>query len=158
MEGVIDYVSCFETLEEKFTELKAQNATMLSQQNNIIELLKLKLPDYLTPTQKNDSKLRPAMPNNFDRDRSKGRNFIHSCDLYVKLIPHQSDNSNHKAIHWAISYMKLGRAALFTQRLLVLLRLDQKLTHKPKLVVCDNQLDQLILGKGQLIWSSTRLK
>jgi hypothetical protein len=116
MEGVVDYASRFETLEEEFAELKAQNATMLSQQNDIIELLKLKLPDYLTPTRKNDSKLRPATPNDFDRDRSKGRNFIHSCDLYVKLVPHQFDNSDHKAIHWAISYMKSGHAALFARR------------------------------------------
>jgi hypothetical protein len=118
MEGVVDYASRFETLEEEFAELKAQNATMLSQQNDIIELLKLKLPDYLTPTRKNDSKLRPATPNDFDGDRSKGRDFIHSCDLYVKLVPHQFDNSDHKAIHWAISYMKSGRAALFARRVL----------------------------------------
>jgi hypothetical protein len=36
--------------------------------------------------------------------------------------------------------------------------LDQKPTHKPKLVTCDDQLDQLILGKGQLMWSSTWLE
>jgi hypothetical protein len=44
-------------LEEEFTEIKVPNATMMSQQNDIIELLKVKLPDYLTPTPKNDLKL-----------------------------------------------------------------------------------------------------
>jgi hypothetical protein len=110
-----EYTNCLELLEEEFMEIKAQNATMMRQQNDIIQLLKVKLPDYLTPTPKNDLKLRPAMLNDFNGDRLRGHNFIHLCDLYVKLVPHQFDNSHHKAIHWAISYMKLGCAALFAQ-------------------------------------------
>jgi hypothetical protein len=97
-----EQTSRLKLLEEEFTEIKAQNATMMRQQNDIIELLKIKLPDYLTPTPKNESKLQPAALNDFSGDRSKGHDFIHLCDLYVKLIPHQFDNSNHKAIHWAI--------------------------------------------------------
>jgi hypothetical protein len=110
-----EQTSHLELLEEEFMKIKVQNATMMRQQNDIIELLKIKLPDYLTPTPKNDLKLRPVAPNDFDGDRSKGHDFIHSCDLYVKLVPHQFDNSNHKAIHWAISYMKLGRVTLLTR-------------------------------------------
>jgi hypothetical protein len=76
MEGVVDYVSRFETLEEEFAELKAQNATMLSQQNDIIELLKLKLPDYLTPTPKNNSKLQPATLNDHVHSATQHTPFI----------------------------------------------------------------------------------
>jgi hypothetical protein len=57
MEGVVDYASCFKTLEEEFAELKAQNATILSQQNDIIELLKNKVPDMFSKTPKADMKL-----------------------------------------------------------------------------------------------------
>ena len=68
MEGVVDYASRFEALEEEFAELKAQNATMLIQQNEMIELLKNKVPDMFNKSSRNETKLRPAAPNDFDSD------------------------------------------------------------------------------------------
>jgi hypothetical protein len=47
-----EQTSRLELLEEEFMEIKVQNATVMSQQNDIIELLKIKIPNYLTPTPK----------------------------------------------------------------------------------------------------------
>jgi hypothetical protein len=52
-----EQTSHLELLEEEFTKIEAQNATVMSQQNDIIELLKIKIPNYLTPTPKNNLKL-----------------------------------------------------------------------------------------------------
>lgn len=107
-----------EIIEEELTQLKAQNATIMTQQAEILQ--KLGKTTIFTPTPPavtgtSDNKLKPAPPNDFDGTRSKGRAFLTSCDLYVNLVPHQFADDE-KAILWAISYMKTGRAALFAQR------------------------------------------
>jgi Retrotransposon gag protein/Zinc knuckle len=62
-------------------------------------------------------KLKPASPNDFDGDRTKGRAFLSSCELYFQLAPHLFPDPN-TAVHWVMSYMKAGRASLFKERVL----------------------------------------
>ena len=54
--------------------------------------------------------LRPALPNEFDRDRSKGVTFLRSCQTYIVLCPESFSDDQVKII-WALSYMKSGWAA-----------------------------------------------
>jgi len=61
--------------------------------------------------------LKPATPNEFDGDRLKGRAFLNSCRLYITLCEHQFQDEQAQ-IHWALSFMKSGRAALHANRIL----------------------------------------
>ncbi len=61
--------------------------------------------------------LKPATPNDFDGDRLKGRAFLNSCRLYISLCESQFQDDQAK-IHWALSFMKSGRAALHANRIL----------------------------------------
>ena len=56
---------------------------------------------------------KPATPSDFDGDRAKGQAFLNSCELYLVLAPEQFVDDAAK-VYWAISYMKSGRAALFS--------------------------------------------
>src|SRR6202035_5372738 len=47
--------------------------------------------------------LKPASPSDFDGDRTKGRTFLNSCELYVTLAPHQFADDQAK-IMWAFSF------------------------------------------------------
>lgn len=67
------------------------------------------------PTTRNG--LKPAAPNEFDGSRSKGRAFLNSCELYMNLAPQQFADEVSK-VHWALSYMKSGRASLYADRIL----------------------------------------
>lgn len=59
--------------------------------------------------------LKPASPNDFSGDRTKGRAFLNSCELYINLVPHQFAD-DHAKIMWAFSFMKSDRAARFVDR------------------------------------------
>jgi Retrotransposon gag protein/Zinc knuckle len=61
--------------------------------------------------------LKPATPNDFDGDRLKGRAFLNSCRLYISLCESQF-RDDQAMIHWALSFMKSGRAALYANRIL----------------------------------------
>jgi hypothetical protein len=61
--------------------------------------------------------LKPAAPSEFDGSRHKGRAFLNSCELYMNLAPQQFTNETSK-VHWALSFMKAGRASLYTDRVL----------------------------------------
>src|ERR1700676_455122 len=61
--------------------------------------------------------LKPASPNEFDGDHLKGRAFLNSCRLYIALCEHQFTDEQAQ-IHWALSFMKSGRAALHANRIL----------------------------------------
>src|SRR5262249_35202143 len=63
------------------------------------------------------SRIKPSPPPEFTGDRTKGRAFMNSCELYIRLAPHQFESEEAK-IAWAYSYMKTGRAALFVDRIL----------------------------------------
>ena len=63
------------------------------------------------------SKLKPASPSDFDGDRGKGRAFLNSCELYLRLSPDRFPDELSK-INWALTYMKTDRAYMFTNRTL----------------------------------------
>jgi Retrotransposon gag protein len=118
MDAETDKPARLETLKDEFTQLKAQIATIMTQQAQILQRLggtTISTPTPPTITRTSNSKLKPAPPNDFDRTWCKGHAFLTSCDLYVNLVPHQFAD-NEKPILWAISYMKTSRAALFAQR------------------------------------------
>jgi len=73
------------------------------------------LPAVLTATV--HSRLKPGVPTDFDGDRSKGRAFLNSCDLYIRLCPQEFVDDQAK-VHWVLSYMKNDRAATFADRVL----------------------------------------
>src|SRR5277367_8961 len=56
--------------------------------------------------------LHPALPSEFDGDRSKGMAFLYSCQTYIRLCSASFPDDQTK-ITWALSYMKTGRAALW---------------------------------------------
>ena len=57
----------------------------------------------------------PALPSEFDRDRTKGMAFLYSCQTYFRLCPNSFSDDQAK-IMWALSYMKIGRAAKWAAR------------------------------------------
>jgi hypothetical protein len=60
--------------------------------------------------------IKPANPDNFDGDRSKGRAFLTSCELYLSLTgPDYPDEQSR--IHWALSFFKSGCVAMFAERI-----------------------------------------
>ena len=61
------------------------------------------------------SKLKPAPPSDFDGDRTKGRAFLNSCELYIRLSPDRFPNELAK-VYWAFTYMKSDRAYAFADR------------------------------------------
>jgi len=60
--------------------------------------------------------LRPALPSEFDGDRSKGMAFLYSCQTYIRLCSASFPDDQTK-ITWALSYMKSGRAVLWAARI-----------------------------------------
>ena len=72
-----------------------------------------------TPPTTSSAAPRPqvATPEAFDGDRTKGRAFLTSCHLYLSLRGGEF-RDDHEKIRWILSYMKIGRAATFAQRLL----------------------------------------
>jgi hypothetical protein len=61
-------------------------------------------------------RIKPASPDNFDGDRSKGRTFLTSCKLYLSLAGLDYPDEQAR-IHWALSFFKSGRAATFSERI-----------------------------------------
>ena len=57
----------------------------------------------------------PALPSEFDGDRSKGLAFLRSCQTYICLCPDNFSDDQMKIV-WALSYMKSGRAAKWAAR------------------------------------------
>jgi hypothetical protein len=103
MDTEMDQPARLETLEDEFTQLKAQNATIMSQQPNILQQLRgmtISTPTPPTITGTSDSKLKLALQNDFSGASSKGCAFLTSCDIYVNLVPHQFADDE-KAILWA---------------------------------------------------------
>jgi hypothetical protein len=61
-------------------------------------------------------RIKPASPDNFDGDRSKGHAFLTSCELYLLLTGSDYPNEQSR-IHWALSVFKSGCAAMFAERI-----------------------------------------
>jgi hypothetical protein len=57
----------------------------------------------------------PALPSEFDGDRTKGMAFLRSCQTYFRLCP-DSFSDDQMKILWALSYLKSGRAAKWAAR------------------------------------------
>jgi hypothetical protein len=58
--------------------------------------------------------IKPANPDNFDGNRSKGCAFLTSCELYLSLTG--ADYTDKQArIHWALSFFKSGHAKTFAE-------------------------------------------
>jgi hypothetical protein len=68
------------------------------------------------PTQGGTS-LKPVAPSEFDGCHHKGCAFLNSCELYMNLAPQQFTNKTSK-VHWALPYMKAGRASLYVDQVL----------------------------------------
>jgi hypothetical protein len=51
-------------------------------------------------------------PSEFDGSRHKGCAFLNSCKLYMNLALQQFTNKTSK-VHWALPYIKVGRASLY---------------------------------------------
>jgi hypothetical protein len=61
--------------------------------------------------------IKPASIDNFDGDRSKGRAFLTSCELYQSLTGlDYRDEQTH--IHWALSFFKSGHVVTFTEQII----------------------------------------
>jgi hypothetical protein len=61
-------------------------------------------------------RIKPASPDNFDGDRSKGHAFLTSCELYLSLTgPDYPDEQSR--IHWALLFFKSRRAATFSEHI-----------------------------------------
>jgi hypothetical protein len=86
------------------------------------------LPSLATSTGRNvlhPSQLRSVLhspqiklvtPDNFDGDRSKGRTFLTSCELYLSLTGSDYPEEQSR-INWALSFFKSRRAATFAERI-----------------------------------------
>jgi hypothetical protein len=61
-------------------------------------------------------RIKPASPDNFDGDISKGHAFLTSCELYLLLTgPDYPDEQ--ARIHWALSFFKSGCVATFAKHI-----------------------------------------
>jgi hypothetical protein len=74
-----------------------------------------KTPKLTTPSPPIRRAPPPALPNEFDGDRSRGQAFLRSCQTYILLCP-ESFSDDQTKIVWALSYMKSGRAAKWAAR------------------------------------------
>ena len=68
-------------------------------------------------TAEGGAKIKPAPPSDFDGDRGKGRAFLNSCELYLRLSPNRFPDELSK-IYWALTYMKTDHAYMFANRTL----------------------------------------
>jgi hypothetical protein len=127
-----------EILEERYAQVVAQN-TQLQTTCEFMQRTLEQLAAHLNggnqtpppPTQENSGgtptsisfpslprkRVKPSPPAEFSGDRTKGRAFINSCDLYIRLASEQFSSEQDK-INWAYSFMKSGRAALFVDRMM----------------------------------------
>jgi hypothetical protein len=73
------------------------------------------ITSHTSSTNSGSHRLKPASPSEFFGERSKGRAFLNSCDLYIGLAPTQFADDSSK-IYWVLSFMKGDRAARYTDR------------------------------------------
>ena len=112
--------------ETRYLETQKQIQSLADSLQQIQQLLlQQQLIALPTPSPKNsDNTLQnlicqaplPALPNEFDGDRSKGQAFLCSCQTYI-LLCLESFSNNQIKIVWALSYMKSGRAAKWAARI-----------------------------------------
>jgi hypothetical protein len=88
----------------------AETCQLLSQQLALLVPNQSERP--LTPPapRTTSSKAKVATPSDYDGDRTRGRAFLNSCNIYFRLCESQFENQQARIL-WALSYMKHGRAA-----------------------------------------------
>jgi hypothetical protein len=75
-------------------------------------------PPVITPLKaSHPSRVNPGTPSNFDGDRAQGCVLLTSCELYI-LLSQLDFVEDQVHIHWALSYFKGGRAAIFAKRII----------------------------------------
>lgn len=115
------------SIEEALSELQARDAATQQKLDLLIShITSPNLPDPSTnteiPTTSPPHRTPPgrgpppALPSEFDGDRSKGLAFLYSCQTYIRLCS-DSFSDDQTKITWALSYMKSGRAALWSARI-----------------------------------------
>ena len=127
-----------DTLESEFAQLRKDVADQAKTLQAIQEAVALLVQNVPTPPQPTTAApfvdtapafsatpttsasgpaLKPAMPNDFNGARTKGRAFLNSCELYMRLAPRQFTDDQMR-IDWTLTFMKTDRASLFADRLL----------------------------------------
>ena len=102
------------TLEQALAELQAKDANT----QHKLDILISHIPQsenpisftQLTPVTSKAHSLKPALPLEFDGDRTKGMAFLNSCQVYIHLCPNSFTDKQAKIV-WSMSYMKAVRAA-----------------------------------------------
>jgi hypothetical protein len=112
-----------ELITQLFSMMRTQkvNSNVATPPSPLVSLPSLATPTgrgVLHPSQPesvlHSLQIKPASPDNFDGDRSKGHAFLTSCELYLSLTG--SDYPDEQScIHWALSFFKSGRAATFAE-------------------------------------------
>ena len=111
----------FVALEHALSELQVQDETTQQKLDSLIDHINKVLthqtitPTPIIPSIPREGSVRPALPSEFDGDRSLGMDFLYSCQTYIRLCP-SSFSDDQMKIMWALSYMKSGRAAKWSAR------------------------------------------
>jgi len=102
------------TLEQALAELQAKDANTQHKLDILISHIPQSenpIPStQITSVTPKAHGLKPALPSEFDGDRTKGMAFLNSCQVYIRLCPNSFMDEQAKIV-WAMSYMKAGRAA-----------------------------------------------
>ena len=116
----IEHVSALEQplseSEARYTETQKQIAQLVNGFHQLQQLLMQQQQKPPSPTikktptpdsvqQVSTRQLRPALPNKFDGDRSKGATFLQFCQTYILLCLESFSDDQVKVV-WALSYMK----------------------------------------------------
>jgi Retrotransposon gag protein/Zinc knuckle len=119
----MDPTERFRRIEEALGQQQEASRAMQDMMNKLLTQLAAKeshSPDPIPPTTSqtpttNSSKIKPASPSEFDGDRSKGRAFLNSVNLYIALRSTEFADDQVR-ICWTLSFMKTGRAAIFADQ------------------------------------------
>jgi hypothetical protein len=68
-----------------------------------------------TPSRREHTGSKPAVPSDFNGDRTKGRSFLNSVKWYMRSKEHKFRDTDHM-VSWTLSYMKEGRALTFANQ------------------------------------------
>jgi len=99
------------TLEQALAELQAKEANTQHKLDILISHIpqsKNPIPStQIPPVTPKAHGLKPALPLEFDRDRTKGMAFLNSCQVYICLCLNSFTDEQAKIV-WAMSYIKAG--------------------------------------------------
>lgn len=113
-------------LEQALSELQTRDVSTQTKLNLILEHISSLKPPTSSPLPETDIPILrptpsmrgppPALPNEFDGNRTKGLAFLRSCQTYIRLCSDNFSDDQMKIV-WALSYMKEGRAAKWAARI-----------------------------------------